>query len=79
MQSKSQTLDHKLERPDWKQWMPISGVFAARKALSLGKPTVLDYGRGIARETYFLGYVLFQGSSLLATSYGLYQLAEKLL
>ena len=36
------SLERNLEKPDWKQWLPLWGVYQIEKDLSENNPTILD-------------------------------------
>ena len=70
MENKSESLERKLDRPDWKQWLPVYGIYQVKKDIFDNKPTVID------REfsASWIGSGIYQAVSI----YGLLQLAEKL-
>ena len=78
MENKSEQLERKLEKLDWKEWLPIYGIFQAKKDLFADKPSIInDIG-----EARYYGHLIYQAASTVAiaggTIYGLSQLVEKL-
>ena len=40
MESTSESLEERLdEKPDWKQWIPVYGIYQIKRDLDEGKPT----------------------------------------
>ncbi|MCK4553071.1 hypothetical protein KAT80_02615 [Candidatus Pacearchaeota archaeon] len=79
MESKSESLERKLESPNWKQWLPVYGIYQVIKDKLGDKPTIIDFERGAGS---FYGSAAYQAVSIAVASggtiYGLHQLAEKL-
>jgi len=86
METKSESLEETLDKPDWKQWLPIYGIYQMKRDLNEGKPIIVSErtAEGLnrpARPLIFFGSLAYQGASIatgLAGVYGLCQLAEKL-
>ena len=81
MENKSETLKKKLDKPNWKQWLPVYGIYQNIKDALNDKPNMIlttDGGIQPTRPAVFLGSSAYQAVSVVGTAYGLYQLAEKL-
>src|SRR3989338_7423641 len=86
MDGKSESLEHKVEKRDWKQWLPGYGVYQVLKDDDLGKPTILadvtNEGVTQIKPLVYYGTAAYQsifiGVGLYGAVYGLSQLAEKL-
>ncbi len=82
MKCKSESLEKKLDKPDWKQWLPIWGVYQIVKDGVNGKPSIIinrtEQGVEPAKPRVFFGSMAYQAASVLVVGAGLYQLAEKL-
>jgi hypothetical protein len=74
MKNKFESLEMELDKPNWKQWLPVYGIYQVNKDLFDDKPTIID------REDSASWYdsAAYQAVSIIATVYGLSQLAEKL-
>lgn len=80
MQPGHETLEGKVGKPDWKQWLPVYGTFRVIKDKLTNKPTIIDMSKGgtgleVAR---YVGSAVYQGFSWLGVGYGLYKLAERI-
>ncbi len=42
MENKVESLEKKLEKPDWKQWLPVYGIAQIFKDGAARKPRVID-------------------------------------
>lgn len=42
MEKSPESLERKLDNPDWKQWLPLCGPFIAVKDAFQGKPYIMD-------------------------------------
>ena len=77
MENKPESLEEKLGRSDWKQWLPVYGVYQANRDFCNGKPSILNQD-----NSPHLGILFYQTFSFLAIgsgiAYGIVQLAEKL-
>jgi len=85
MENIFESLEKKLEKPDWKQWLPIYGIYQMKKDVAKGKPIIVsertDEGVKPAKPLVFFGSLAYQGASIatgVAGVYGFYQLVEKL-
>ena len=71
--------ERELERPDWKQWTPIYGIYEIRRANATNRPAIND--EESSPITYYGGFVYHgvAASALgLAVLHGLAQLVEKI-
>ncbi len=60
-------LEKRLDSPDWKQWIPIYGVFKMEKDLKEGKPTFYP-----SKNFYMhVGFGAYHYFSLAATIIGI--------
>jgi hypothetical protein len=66
MQYKTISLEE-IDKPDWKQWLPVYGIYQLVSDGFKRKPTIIDNRRG---ETIFLGSAIYQATSLIALTYG---------
>lgn len=39
--NKMESLEGRVQKPDWRQWIPIYGLFPMAKAYEEGKPTIV--------------------------------------
>jgi len=80
MENQSESLEKKLDKPDWKQWLPVYGIYQVDKDIKDSRPTLIDIGRG---EAIFLVSATYQAVSIavaiIGTAYWLYQLALNLI
>jgi hypothetical protein len=74
-EEKSEDLEVKLEKLNWKQWLPIYGEFQAWKDLGDNKPSYRDKSRGAL--TYY-GSIVYQAVSTSAILVGLCELGKNL-
>ncbi len=70
------------QKPDWKQWLPVYGIYKIRKDSEHAKPVIMD-SKGSPRDILIGTYHLLSGISVtLATAagiaYGIEALIEKL-
>jgi hypothetical protein len=81
-----ENLERKIEKPDWKQKLPIYGIYQLYQDSKVGKPlitvpsgiTALNSGRLKGRHTNPM-YNVYQASSIAITTIGLfYGLAQLL-
>jgi len=72
------TLENKVgqEKPDWKQWVPLLGIFQYYIDLRSGKP-VIGEKVGVKEASKALVMGGYQAASLLGTTYLLLALADK--
>jgi len=82
MGNKSESLESKLDKPDWKQWLPIWGAHQIVKDGMDGRPTIIyNESEGRIKFGLGLGSALYQAVSIatavVGTIYGLIQIAEK--
>ena len=56
-----ETLESKIGKPDWKQWLPVYGHFKLRKDEAAGKPVAID--------NYMDLYSIYQSTSFIIGSY----------
>lgn len=66
MKSKPESLEMMLEKPNWKQWLPIYGVYQIKKDFFRGKPTIIDKGKGLS----YNGSALYQAISIVGAYIG---------
>ena len=67
-----ESLEKRLEKPDWKQWLPFWGIYQIEKDSSNNKPSVLDEEYG---NKMFVGAVaVHMGDILIAGAGALYWL-----
>ncbi|MCH7568035.1 MAG: hypothetical protein IIA87_01305 [Nanoarchaeota archaeon] len=86
MEYKSESLERKLDKPDWKQWLPVYGVYQGIRDARNGKPNFIleqtEQGVKLTRPAMFVVSATYHAVTTVAVSkgiiYGLYQLAEKL-
>lgn len=75
MEHKPESLERKLGKPDWKQWLPIYGIYQIIKDSHNNKPTMVDE-RDSAK---YWGMTIYQSVSIFGTVGGIgYLLAERL-
>jgi hypothetical protein len=55
------------DKPDWKQWLPVYGIYKMIADGFKRKPTIIDNRRG---EAVFLGSAIYQATSLIALNFG---------
>ena len=70
------TLDKSMEnteKPDWKQWLPVYGVYKAMKDLVDRKPSIVDFGD---KSTYFSSMVYHGAFTFTPVLYGLVELLK---
>jgi len=73
------SLETRLERPDWKQWLPIYGVYRVLKDAKDNKPNILNPD---GAPIIFYGASAYQAISIVGLINGityLPELAQKLL
>jgi hypothetical protein len=74
------SLEKKLEKADWKQWLPIYGLYQLHQDSKAGKP--LAIGMKTKKEAVYLkwSYQTYQSNSIvigtIGTFYGLAQLLQ---
>lgn len=63
------SLERKLGKPDWKQWIPFFGIYQLEKDLSKNNPTIIDeeYGNKMLIEAMavHIGSVLAVGAGII--------------
>lgn len=69
------TLEQKTEKADWKQWVPIYGIYKAYKDSNEDKPSIMT----TSNDLIFFGNAVSQAISVVSAGHGLYSLAERLL
>ncbi len=75
-----QNLENKIEEPDWRQWLPIYGLYQLHKDSKAGKLLVM--GMKTKKEAIYHRwcYQTYQSSSIalgtIGTFYGLAQLLQ---
>ena len=77
MENKLESLERKLERSDWKQWLPVYGLIQTLKDIHNGKPTILAN----SEFTKGLGFICYQVVSPTVIMYNIIygtELVEKL-
>ena len=82
MANEQESLEQKVKKPDWKQWLPIYGMYKVEKDFEDHQPTILD-GDSAGR---IMGTVFYHSLSLVAVTvttgaglmYAVEYLAEKL-
>ena len=67
-------LEQKAEKIDWKQWLPVYGIYQARKDLETDKPNIFQ----ISSDAKYLGGLFYHGFSGAGIVGGLYKLTERL-
>lgn len=73
------------ERPcnyDWKQWIPVYGVFEVFRDCYAGRPTLIDRFEDESKLKYIVRFYTsasYQGLCMLSASYGIYKLFDALL
>ena len=67
----NKTLEQKTEKIDWKEWIPVYGIYQNIRNDSENKPTATE-------EEYSFPHAVYQAVSTIAVGMGLYILAEKL-
>lgn len=82
MENTSQSLKRKLDKPDWKQWLPVYGIYRTIKDVRNDRPSIIinetEDGVEQARLSVFSGSAIYQAASVVVAGYGLYQMTEKL-
>lgn len=79
MEHRSQSLERKSEKPDWKQWIPIYGLYEIYRAQYITKAlAVTDDDLEDPLSLMWQGSLALHGTSLLGATYGLAKLVEKL-
>lgn len=77
MRSNNVPLESILEKPSWKQWIPIYGIYEIYRAQYVTRtPAVTD---GVDLTLVWQGSLVLHATSLLGATYGLTKLAEKLI
>ena len=69
------TLEKKAEKANWKQWLPVYGIFKAYKDSNEDKPSIMT----TSNDLVFFGNAVSQAISVVSAGHGLYYLAERLL
>jgi hypothetical protein len=73
----SESLERKLEEPDWKQWLPVYGLIQTLRDIHNGKPTILENSE-FTKGLGFFGYQVVSPTTIIyGIRYGT-ELAEKL-
>ncbi|MEK6918055.1 MAG: hypothetical protein AABW51_03840 [Nanoarchaeota archaeon] len=49
-------LEKELEKPDWKQWLPVWGIYVADKAIRDGKLSLANFEFYDLRFHFFVAY-----------------------
>lgn len=74
-------LETKIEKPDWKQWFPLYGLYKVKVDNREDKPTIIDEGIG-TYELKYQAWLVMQTCSVMAAVGGIagvaYQAYEKL-
>lgn len=86
MKEKFESLEKKLDKPDWRQLLPIYGIYQGMKDAMNGKPNFMqertEHEIRETKPTIFYGNIIYQTISVFAAyvgiTYGLSKLAEKL-
>ncbi|MCD4666202.1 hypothetical protein K8R47_00120 [archaeon] len=69
-------LEKKLKKPDWKQWVPVYGIYQIFKDKVNNKPSLADDFAD--KELRLFCSVLYQSTSVVAFTGGIYKFIEKL-
>ena len=73
-----ESLERKMEKPGWKQWLPFGGIYQVEKDSSDNKLSIFDeeYGNKmlIGAVAVHAGYILIAGAGAL---YWLHNLLDK--
>ena len=67
----NKTLEQKTEKIDWKEWIPVYGIYQNIRNDSENKPTATE-------GEYSFPHSVYQAVSTIAVGMGLYILAERL-
>ena len=77
---KSQSLESKLEKPDWKQWIPIFGLYEVSKANIKGAPAINE--NMIDHPIIYFGGMIYHAmitAGTISMIYGLFKIGEEYL
>ncbi len=64
---KSETLESKLEKPDWKQWIPVYGWFKMMADIDNDKPIIFRERSKFSNRLVNYGIMFYQGTSFVAS------------
>lgn len=81
MENKMLSLENEVDKPDWKQWLPVYGIYKTLKDNSNNKPNIIFSRTEPTSDLVFWGSALYQGVSTVTAVVGiykLYQFVEKL-
>lgn len=78
MESEPQNLEKELEKPDWKQWIPVYGLSRIYRAEIDGAPSISDENYPIRCSGSCAYHGITAATAIVGTMYGLTQLVEKL-
>jgi len=75
-----ETLEEKIEqqKPDWKQWTPLYGLYQIGKDINAGKPIIYYSGTRLKDGIIGIYVELSTSAVLIGATIGLYELSEKL-
>ena len=75
MKNQNKSLEKKLEKINWKEFLPIIGIYYVKKDFKKNKPT-------ISQEKYlklWKGYIVYQGLSIEGSLLGVGYLIKEIL
>ena len=79
MEYRSQSLERRLEKPNWKQWIPIYGLYEIMRAQYItNAPAVTDDDLENPLSLTWQGSLVLHTAGLIGATYGLVKLVEKL-